>query len=162
VCDAGPLIHLDELRCLDLLNAFTEILVPEAVWNEVKAHQPSSLRRRRVHLQLVHDVPQASAELRASVASLDLGAGEEQAFRLMQVHPTATLLTDDNAARLLAEMLHYQIYGTLGIVLQGLQLGLRTKRQTLNILRRLPEKSTLYVRRALLDAVIARVRDASL
>ena len=32
VCDAGPLIHLDEVGALDLLADFAEILVPEAVW----------------------------------------------------------------------------------------------------------------------------------
>ena len=31
VCDAGPLIHLDELGCLDLLADFSEVLVPETV-----------------------------------------------------------------------------------------------------------------------------------
>src|SRR5438270_251796 len=32
VSDAGPLIHLDELGCLDLLQDFAEVLVPDAVW----------------------------------------------------------------------------------------------------------------------------------
>jgi hypothetical protein len=62
VCDAGPLIHLDEpengdscsgtrnafryrwirdeLGCLDLLSDFSEVLVPEAVWREVRQHRP--------------------------------------------------------------------------------------------------------------------------
>lgn len=34
VCDAGPLIHLDEVGALDLLEDFAEVLVPEAVWAE--------------------------------------------------------------------------------------------------------------------------------
>ena len=33
VCDAGPLIHLDELGCLNLLADFREVLVCEAGWN---------------------------------------------------------------------------------------------------------------------------------
>lgn len=45
VCDAGPLIHLDELDCLDLLGDFPEVLVPEAVWREVLKHRPSALER---------------------------------------------------------------------------------------------------------------------
>ena len=39
VCDAGPLIHLDELEALDLLADFAEVLVPDAVWREVE-HSP--------------------------------------------------------------------------------------------------------------------------
>jgi hypothetical protein len=43
VCDAGPLIHLDEVGALDLLADFAEILVPEAVWREVLRHRPGAL-----------------------------------------------------------------------------------------------------------------------
>jgi predicted nucleic acid-binding protein len=53
VCDAGPLIHLDELGCFDLLSRFRDVLVPDAVWNEVARHRPSALRRRRVKLNRV-------------------------------------------------------------------------------------------------------------
>lgn len=42
VCDAGPLIHLDELGCLDLLNEFQEVLVPPIVWKEVEHDRPSA------------------------------------------------------------------------------------------------------------------------
>jgi hypothetical protein len=44
VCDAGPLIDLDELGCLDLLADFSEVLVPEAVWVEVLNTGPVPLR----------------------------------------------------------------------------------------------------------------------
>lgn len=40
VCDAGPLIHLDELDALGLLSDFAEVLVPDAVWREVERHRP--------------------------------------------------------------------------------------------------------------------------
>ena len=35
VCDAGPLIHLGELGCLDLLADFATLWVPEEVCLEV-------------------------------------------------------------------------------------------------------------------------------
>jgi len=46
ILDAGPIIHLDELGCLDLLLDFKELLVPEAVWseNEFINHQPKPFR----------------------------------------------------------------------------------------------------------------------
>jgi hypothetical protein len=43
VCDAGPLIHLDELGSLDLLADFPDVLVPDAVWREVNLHRPGVL-----------------------------------------------------------------------------------------------------------------------
>ena len=53
VCDAGPLIHLDELGCLDLLSDFSEVLVPEAVWREVRQHRPNALTHPSVELRCV-------------------------------------------------------------------------------------------------------------
>jgi hypothetical protein len=40
VCDAGPLIHLDELGCLDMLADFSAVLVPDSVW------QPEDAKRK--------------------------------------------------------------------------------------------------------------------
>lgn len=44
VCDAGPLIHLDELGCLSLLGDFSRVLVPSTVWAEVATHRPDFAR----------------------------------------------------------------------------------------------------------------------
>ena len=44
VCDAGPLIHLDELDILFLLTDFEEVLVPRAVWTEVARHRKAAAR----------------------------------------------------------------------------------------------------------------------
>ena len=57
VCDAGPLIHLDELDCLDLLGDYPEVLVPEAVWHEVLKHRPLVLEKKT--LVLVRVAPSA-------------------------------------------------------------------------------------------------------
>ena len=40
VCDAGPVIHLDELGCLDLLHDFPHVIVPAAVRGEIVRHTP--------------------------------------------------------------------------------------------------------------------------
>jgi hypothetical protein len=43
VCDAGPIIHLDELDCLRLLEDFPEVLIPDVVWDEVMHHRPQAI-----------------------------------------------------------------------------------------------------------------------
>jgi hypothetical protein len=45
VCDAGPLIHLDELEALELLGDFQSVLVPDTVWVEAEAHRPNLFDR---------------------------------------------------------------------------------------------------------------------
>jgi predicted nucleic acid-binding protein len=157
VCDAGPLIHLDELQCLDLLAGHTEILVPEIVWREVKRHRPSALRRRGVPLNRVDILPRATRTLSSAIRSYALDAGEAQALRLMQKFREAILLTDDAAARLVAQQLGYNVHGTIGVMVQALPRGKRTKEQLVRALQAIPQRSSLYISARLLDAVIRQV-----
>jgi len=161
VCDAGPLIHLDELGSLNLLHNFAEIYVPGAVWQEVQRHRPSALRRRRIRLIRVESVPKAMPEHPFLIRAYSLGAGEEEALRFMQRLPDAMLLTDDGAARLLAQQMGFGVHGTIGVVLRGLRLGLKTRRQVLNLLKAIPGRSTLHIAPNLLQTVIAEVEESS-
>jgi predicted nucleic acid-binding protein len=111
-----------------------------------------------VHLRRVEQVPDPSPELVASWSSLDLQRGEREAFQVMQEYPGATFLTDDGVARLLARLLGYEVHGTLGMILQAIDRGLRSRRQVLNPLRKLPERSSLHLKPELLEAAIASVR----
>ncbi len=160
ICDAGPLIHLDELGCLNLLRDFAEIQVPNAVWQEVLRHRPSALRRRTVPLKRVSCSMEATPELRALTRTFLLDAGELEALILMQEHADAILLTDDSAARLVAQRLDYEVHGTIGVVLRALRMQQRTKRQVLNLLRTLPKRSTLFIEPRLLDWVTEQVKNA--
>jgi predicted nucleic acid-binding protein len=44
VSDTGPIIHLDELGCLDLLADFKNILLTVSVVEEIEKHRPVALR----------------------------------------------------------------------------------------------------------------------
>jgi predicted nucleic acid-binding protein len=87
VCDAGPLIHLEQLGCLDLLRDFVEVRVADAVWQEVRRHQPSALRHRSVPLTHVPTVPQIGTDLARLSQALVLDAGERAALALMAEAP---------------------------------------------------------------------------
>src|SRR5947209_11614663 len=97
VSDAGPLIHLDELSCLDLLRDFAAVLVPEAVWAEVGRHRRSALRRRTMKLQRVASSPEAAPQLVRLAQAFSLNIGELEALELMRQFPDAIFLTDDAA-----------------------------------------------------------------
>ena len=100
VCDAGPLIHLDELDCLSLLNDFGEILVPSQVWKEVESHRSGSLANTDILIRRIDVDISLQPAFHALVSGLSLDLGEQAALSLMQEHPDAILLTDDAAARL--------------------------------------------------------------
>jgi predicted nucleic acid-binding protein len=157
VCDAGPLIHLDELGCIDLLADFEDVLVPDAVWREVHRHRPTALTHVGVVLRRV--VPQVPAplELEALAQVLSLHDGEWEALRVALEHRPGILLSDDTAARLAAGNLGVATHGTIGVLVRAIRRGQRTKEDTLSLLRAIPICSTLHLKRSLLDAVILQV-----
>lgn len=157
VCDAGPLIHLDELGCLDLLADFRAVHVPEQVWQEVEQHRSSALRSSGVQLQRTAVKLSRHASFEALVRALALDLGEQAALSLMRSYPDAILLTDDAAARLSAETLGYRVHGSIGILLRAIRRGQRTRHEVLSLLRDLPVHSSLYVRPTLLEEIIVQV-----
>jgi predicted nucleic acid-binding protein len=157
ICDAGPLIHLDEIGCLDLLADFQALVVPEQVWEEVARHRPTVLD---VQTPAFHRPPVTVASdprFRALVKSFSLDAGEQAALSLMSDYPEAVLLTDDAAARLAAQALGLRTHGSIGVLLRSVRLGRRKKAEVLSILRGLPTHSTLHIRLSLLQEIIEQV-----
>lgn len=159
ICDAGPLIHLDELAALDLLADFSEVCVPDAVWKEVLRNRPSALRSRHLSLHRVDLIPDVSPELESLIRNLPLGVGEEEALRLMQQFADATLLTDDSVARLVARRMGYDVHGSIGILVRAIALRQRSKIQVLRLLRAIPVRSTLFVKRSLLKSIVDHVQE---
>ena len=159
VCDAGPLIHLDQLDCLDLLTDFARVVVPDAVWLEVEHHRPSALKQELVAFVRLKPKEEASPELISMYRLLSLHAGEVQALQIAQEMDADLLLTDDTAARLAARNLRVAVHGTLGILLRAIRRGQRTPKEILNVLHALPVRSTLHIKRNLLDQVIRQVEE---
>lgn len=157
VADAGPLIHLDELDCLDLLTDFAEVLVPGTVWEEVRRHQPRALDGSRCHLNRPGPLNPPTPELATLFRALALDPGEQEALICIQAHPGAILLTDDAAARLAAKALQVRIHGTIGILLRGIRRGQRTRSQVIDLLRQIPVRSTLHIRPTLLREIVEEV-----
>lgn len=157
VCDAGPLIHLDQVGCLDLLADFSEVLVPEAVWREVQQHRPDALVHPALTLRRISAVMPEPPALQAMAQVLSLHTGEWEALRVALEHKPGILLSDDTAARLAAGNLGITTHGTLGILVRAIRRQQRSKEAILQVLRTLPLQSTLHLKRSLLDAVILTV-----
>jgi predicted nucleic acid-binding protein len=161
ICDAGPLIHLDEVGALDLLADFAEVLVPESVWQEVIRHRPDALARSGVKLRRIKPRMTASPELETLACVFSLHAGEREALLVAMEHRPGLLLTDDTAARLAAGNLRIAVHGTIGILVRAIRRGQRSKEEILKILRTLPCRSTLHLKQSLLETVIAQVEKDS-
>jgi len=157
ICDAGPLIHLAEIGCLDLLQDFQALLIPEQVREEVARHRPDALVASGLPVRFVPIEVSRDPNFKALVKAFSLDAGEQAALSLMDQMPNALLLTDDAAARLAAKALGFRSQGSLGVLLRAMRLGRRTKTAVLATLREIPSRSTLHIRASLLNDVIEEI-----
>jgi len=158
VCDAGPVIHLDELNCLDLLADFQEIILSSRVCEEIKWYRPSALKRQDLSCTTLTQSISPNEPLRTICRIFALDAGETEALILMQQNPQAIFLTDDASARLAADQMGFRVHGTIGILIRSIRRGHRDPEETVRILSEIPLKSTLHIKPALLKEIIIKVK----
>jgi predicted nucleic acid-binding protein len=145
------------VRCLDLLGDFSRVVIPDVVCREVTHHRPTALNQTTILLERLKPREEPSAELMATHRLLILHAGEAQALQLAEELDADLVLTDDTAARLAARTLQLSAHGTLGVMLRAIRRGQRTPAEILNVLYALPVRSTMHVKRELLDEIIRQV-----
>jgi predicted nucleic acid-binding protein len=68
-------------------------------------------------------------------------------------------LTNDTAARIVAQHLSIRVHGTLGVLLRAIRRCQRSAGHVEKVLRSIPEHSSLHIKPALLEEVIEQVRD---
>jgi len=158
ILDAGPIIHLAELDCLELLLDFRELLVPEAVWSEVAVHRPAAFNNPIIAFEKTSVQQKMNSQITTFCNSLDLAAGETEAIILSSSHPGSILLTDDAAARLAASSLSLRAYGTLGVILRAIRRQQLKPAEAIAILENLSSRSTLFVKHSLLKEIIEDVK----
>ena len=158
ICDAGPIIHLDEINCLNLLNDFKEIILPLSVEREIAVHRPSALTASTLTVKRPAESLDIGEKLHALCQIFSLDAGEIESLVLMQSHPTAIFLTDDAAARFVAEQMNFKVHGTIGILLRSIRRGQKKPEEVLQILVDIQKTSTLYIKQALLNEVLQKVK----
>lgn len=161
VCDAGPLIHLDELDALSLLSDFPELLVSDAVWAEVERHRPVVFDRAEVEFQRVSPAGPVSPQLLTLSRLFPLHLGETQALQIVGEAEADLLLTDDTAARLAARQLGISVHGTLGILLRSVRRRQLRAEDVAEMLRSVPERSTLHVKPSLLQEIVKEVESVA-
>lgn len=157
IFDAGPIIHLDELACLDLISDFSENLLPDIVWQEINSYRPTALNKTDLNLTHLPGPYQPDGRLSTMCRSFSLDAGETEALAVMAKNPTSVFFTDDAAARFVGEQMGYKVHGTIGILVRSVRRKQRKPEQLLRTLSEIPSKSTLHIKRALLDEVIAKI-----
>ena len=140
VADTGPVLHLHEAGALHLLPLIGEISLPPLVAAELRSRIPALPKWAKV--QAISPTAQKRAwEWRR--AGL-LHGGEAEALALAREFKSDWFLTDDAAARLMAESLNIEVHGSIGVVLWAAASRLVKKSEAESFVAGL-EKSSLWM-----------------
>jgi predicted nucleic acid-binding protein len=152
VCDTGPLTHLSEADILYLLEEVDELIIPQTVHDELSESTiPSSLTELDYTIRSV----EYSSE---DHPTLDPG---ETAAIVLCTEIDAILLTDDLAAREVAEPLEIEVHGSLGIVLLAYAREVLTATEAKSKIRSLKRDTPLYLSDPLVEYSIQLIEDES-
>jgi predicted nucleic acid-binding protein len=124
VCDTGPLVHLFEANLLAILEAAGKVLVPPGVASELEGMAPGPKLRDLPWVETLPLREAHNAEARAWNRAGLLHLGEAEALALTRQEQADWFLTDDSAARVVAEQLAVEVHGSLGVLLWGAATGL--------------------------------------
>jgi len=149
VCDTGPLLHLGEAGVRDVLLLAGDVHIPIAVDLEIRSYEADWHVRRPAWLH---------------VTQLDSGpALEARSWQQACLLPGARqlradwLLTDDAAARLLAQSWGLEVHGSLGLLLWAAAMCHLSRPEAETALDRLA-RSSLWVSPSVLLAAKAALK----
>jgi predicted nucleic acid-binding protein len=140
VSNSGPLIHLATINQLELLfNLFEKILIPPSVYQETveQGIKDGFLDARRIKREIelerieIKPVPQ-NVE---SVENSKLHQGETDAITLALNSEEKIILLDDEEARLLARIYDLNVKGTIGVIIENVNLGFISAKEGKKLLR---------------------------
>jgi predicted nucleic acid-binding protein len=128
VVNSTPLIALAVTGYVSLLNAlFDEVFIPSSVYEEVvvKGKNRPGVTEIRNANWLIVKAPQQRSSLPAELLGLD--PGERDVILLGQEVTADWLLIDEKLARRVADLMGFQVKGTLGVFLIAYRTGLLTR-----------------------------------
>lgn len=158
VCDAGPVIQLDEIGCLYVMKDFAKVIVSTGVCREVLRHRPVTFKEPEVSWQVVPPRFPLEKAVQTMCGIFSLDAREMEALSLLKEETGSLFLTDDAAARLVATNLGFRVHGTIGVLVRTIRRDLMKPKEVVDALNRLPLESTLYIKPSLLEEVVLRIK----
>jgi len=159
VSNSGPLIHLAQTGMFHLLDIFSNIYIPRKVYEEVCIEgMPGCSEVKDAGNIKVLLVSDAETGVIKSKITGKLHEGELHALALSS-KLNKIFLTDDMGARCAAERLNIEVHGSVGVVVLAYHRNLIDIKQAEKTLNDLYDVSSLFVTRAIVDIVIAEIRN---
>ena len=159
VSDTGPLIHLDEIRQLNLLtDVFAHIYIPEHVVREVSntavhafiLQNPDSISIEKVQPQSLFSAKEASAGFRLHLADLAV-------MVVLYNYNNAIAITDNMELRQRIESSGKTVIGTVGMLFRAYKQGTIDGDVLRNLVDQLFNDSSLYLSSAFKKKILSMI-----
>ena|SRR3989344_4663813 len=153
VFDAGPFIHLDEIKNTKFIFLFKRILTTKEIIKECKGILISNLSN--VIITELNPISKDFTKYISEKYSVDLG--ESTGIALCKQEKIKFFFTDDLEARKAAEDLGFESHGTIAIILRSYRERLLTKKETKEAVENLYRKSSLFITKDLVDWTLKEI-----
>ena len=156
VSNAGPLIHLSEVGCFELLQMFSRLYIPERIHEEVCIEGMPGDRELRAaaYVEVLKVTSEELEEVRKHL-EVKLDEGEVGALALCRRLGEVVFLTDDLAAREVGKQSGLEVHGSAGVIARAYREGLIELQSAKQSLERLYSVSNLFVAKAIIEEAIS-------
>ena len=150
IFDAGPIIHLHEIEKIDLLNLFEKIYITEEVNNEIKNIKLDNIKNIRLNKK-------SKDFSKGLIMRYGVDLGEATAIALAKQLNIEVFFTDDLLARDVSKQFNLEPHGSLAIITRCYKTKMISKEETIDCLRLLEEKSSLFITSDIVNDVIKKL-----
>lgn len=159
VIDAGPIIHLSQLKLFHLFDLFPQLHTTPEAWREITrfnlpGKQEAESSRK---IKITRISKKEKEKVMVAIRNFRLQSADFSLLALCNKLVAHAILTDDLELRRAAEGLGLETHGSLGIILRAYKKKWLSYRETQEALNNLFNLSTLYLSSKLLNRVLAEL-----
>jgi len=155
VSDTGPIIHLNEIDLIKVLDIFSRVVIPEEVERELKNSKILISR----NIKVIKLSPEFKDKIKVLTNQDNLDLGEAFAIVLAMQEKTDYFLTDDLDARNVAVKYNLEVHGTIGIILRAFREKIIDKNTAIQKVNELHTKSSLFITKDLVESVLRAIEE---
>ncbi len=155
VFDAGPFIHLEEIKKFELVNLFSEISTTKEILEECKNIYKLIIKFSNIKKKELEAKNKDFAKYLIEEYNLDLG--EATGISLCRQENIRLFFTDDLDAKDVANKLGFEAHGTIAIILRAFREDIINKKETKILVERVYKDSSLFFTKDLFDWTIREI-----
>ncbi|MBU0958353.1 MAG: hypothetical protein KKB31_00265 [Nanoarchaeota archaeon] len=152
VFDAGPVIHLSELKKQKCFSLFKKIFIS----NEVSEETKNFKKPANFAIEGLDGKHKDITKIIAEKHELDLG--EASSIALCRQKGIKLFFTDDLEARVFAKSFELEVHGTIAILLRCFREKILSKTETIETLKALKTDSSLFITSDLIEWAVKEVK----